>query len=127
MPSFASVLADVETKCLRRDDSCAIDAPFRSVGVCPIAGKPVFAGTTDIARAYGAEKAVEEAERAASDRIALLREVNAASRSAADLRALRRRIARQLHPDGRRGASDCGALAEINAAIDAALKTIRDD
>lgn len=63
------------------------------------------------------------ARKPAPDRAALMQAVSQARRDAKKLRALRRRFAWDLHPD-RIGDDYAALLAELNAAIDGALRML---
>ena len=118
MPDFASVLESVERAAAEADAT-----PWRSatsrIGARLI--DPAAAATPDRAAAraaYAAHTARSDVDAKTEVARALRRAIIGAGRDAKALRELRRRAARELHPD--RG-GDGALLAECNALIDAAL------
>jgi len=121
MLDFASILACVERAAAERAAWPPVAARFRArLGGT---GAPVVQGVGDSFAAYAAHASHAAAEAAPLPGAEALRHAIAqAGRDPDSLRALRRLAARALHPD--RG-GDGRALAECNAAIDAALRISR--
>lgn len=109
----------------------ALSNPVSQPGVGSLGDITVAAGyvaPASLARAYGAEDAPEErrpAERPADAARKLISGLDATQPTPSELRQLRRRFAADNHPDrvsAEMRAEAVAAMADVNAAIDRALR-----
>lgn len=113
MPDFLTILAEFEQKA-----PTAGSAPRRTAFAPPEPLIRSVASRREAIEAYGADRPA----RVLPDQAAFRREIEQTGNSPRRLRRLRRRIAWSLHPDRTHSPGDAALLAELNAAMDAALR-----